>query len=141
MCCITELAGKKELEGYNHFLTEYSQQLKGIEEALDDTFGDAWEFTLDPIALQVRQTQLGREGGGGGGGGEGSIQAYCTWVMVQPCDAAVLSLQTSHYEHATLLEIIKTDHKVRERGREREGGREGEGGRGREGGREGWWRR
>ena len=47
-------------------------------------------------------------------------------VMVQPCYVAVLSLQTSHYEHATLLEIIKTDHKVREGGRE--------------GGREGWWK-
>ena len=88
MCCITELAGKKELEGYNHFLTEYSKQLKGIEEALDDTFGDAWDFTLDPIALQVRQTQLGREGGGEGGvhsgllhGGDGATLLCCCIII------------------------------------------------------------
>ncbi len=49
----TELAGKKELEGYQLFLAEYSGQLKATEEALDDTLGDAWDFTLDPIALQV----------------------------------------------------------------------------------------
>ena len=49
----SELAGKKEFEAYEEFLREYSHQLRGIEEALDDTLGDAWDFTLDPIALQV----------------------------------------------------------------------------------------
>lgn len=49
----TELAGKKELEGYHQFLHEYSSQLKATEGALDDLMGDAWDFTLDPIALQV----------------------------------------------------------------------------------------
>lgn len=48
-----ELAGQKELEEYAAFLMEYSLQLKNIEAALDDTLGDAWDFTLDPIALQV----------------------------------------------------------------------------------------
>ena len=51
------MAGKKEREDYEKFLREYADQLKGIEEALDDTLGEAWDFTLDPIALQV--------GGGG----------------------------------------------------------------------------
>lgn len=50
---LPELAGKKELEGYRAFLKEYSTQLKGIEEALDETLGDAWDFTFDPIALHV----------------------------------------------------------------------------------------
>ena len=50
---ITELAGKKELENYQKFLSEYSSQLKATESALDDTLGEAWDFTLDPIALQV----------------------------------------------------------------------------------------
>lgn len=49
----SELAGKKEYDAYEGFLREYSHQLRGIEEALDDTLGDAWDFTLDPIALQV----------------------------------------------------------------------------------------
>ena len=48
-----ELAGQKEFQNYQDFLTEYAEQLNGIEEALDDTLGDAWDFTLDPIALQV----------------------------------------------------------------------------------------
>ena len=47
------MAGKKEREDYEKFLREYADQLKGIEEALDDTLGEAWDFTLDPIALQV----------------------------------------------------------------------------------------
>lgn len=50
---LIELAGKKEREDYEKFLREYANQLKGIEEALDDTLGEAWDFTLDPIALQV----------------------------------------------------------------------------------------
>ena len=50
---LPELAGKKELEGYKEFIREYSTQLKGIEEALDETRGDAWDFTFDPIALHV----------------------------------------------------------------------------------------
>ena len=50
---LVELAGKKEREDYEKFLREYADQLKGIEEALDDTLGEAWDFTLDPIALQV----------------------------------------------------------------------------------------
>lgn len=49
----TDLAGQKELEKYEQFLKEYSEQLNGIEEALDDTLGDLWDFTLDPVGLQV----------------------------------------------------------------------------------------
>lgn len=48
-----DLAGQKELQKYEEFLKEYSEQLNGIEEALDDTLGDLWDFTLDPIGLQV----------------------------------------------------------------------------------------
>ena len=50
----TDLAGQKELEEYEKFLKEYSEQLNGIEEALDDTLGDLWDFSLDPIGLQVK---------------------------------------------------------------------------------------
>ena len=52
-----ELAGEKELKNYEDFLAEYAEQLNGIEEALDDTLGDAWDFTLDPVALQVKDIQ------------------------------------------------------------------------------------
>ena len=38
---------------YLRFLNDYASQLKAIEDALDDTVGDAWDFTLDPISLQV----------------------------------------------------------------------------------------
>uniref|UniRef100_A0A8B9JBR0 WASH complex subunit 4 n=1 Tax=Astyanax mexicanus TaxID=7994 RepID=A0A8B9JBR0_ASTMX len=42
-----------QLKNYTKFLEEYSSQLKAIEEALDDSIGDVWDFTLDPIALQL----------------------------------------------------------------------------------------
>ena len=48
-----ELAGRKEKENYEEFLQQYTEQLAGIQAALDDTFGEAWDFSLDPIALQV----------------------------------------------------------------------------------------
>lgn len=38
---------------YRKFISEYADQLRGIEDALDETLGDAWDFSLDPIALQV----------------------------------------------------------------------------------------
>lgn len=49
----TEIHTEVQLKNYGKFLEEYTSQLKGIEEALDDTIGDVWDFTLDPIALQV----------------------------------------------------------------------------------------
>ncbi|CAI8002431.1 WASH complex subunit 4 [Geodia barretti] len=66
-----QLAGKKERENYEEFIQQYTEQLAGIQAALDDTFGEAWDFSLDPIALQA-----------------------------------------GHFEHATLLELIRTDHKI-----------------------------
>uniref|UniRef100_A0A3P8WCL7 WASH complex subunit 4 n=1 Tax=Cynoglossus semilaevis TaxID=244447 RepID=A0A3P8WCL7_CYNSE len=42
-----------QLKNYSRFLEEYTTQLKGIEEALDDSIGDVWDFTLDPIALKL----------------------------------------------------------------------------------------
>uniref|UniRef100_A0A3Q3L940 WASH complex subunit 4 n=1 Tax=Labrus bergylta TaxID=56723 RepID=A0A3Q3L940_9LABR len=42
-----------QLKNYSRFLEEYTSQLKGIEEALDDSIGDVWDFTLDPIALKL----------------------------------------------------------------------------------------
>lgn len=47
------MAGKKEKENYEEFIQQYTEQLSGIRAALDDTFGEAWDFSLDPIALQV----------------------------------------------------------------------------------------
>ncbi|XP_051918259.1 WASH complex subunit 4 [Hippocampus zosterae] len=42
-----------QLKNYAKFLEEYTTQLRGIEEALDDSIGDVWDFTLDPIALKL----------------------------------------------------------------------------------------
>ena len=41
------------MKKYGQFLEEYASQLKAIEDALDDSVGDSWDFSLDPIALQV----------------------------------------------------------------------------------------
>lgn len=50
---MTEIHTEVQLKSYSRFLEEYTSQLKGIEEALDDSIGDVWDFTLDPIALKV----------------------------------------------------------------------------------------
>ncbi|XP_053742300.1 WASH complex subunit 4 [Synchiropus splendidus] len=42
-----------QLKNYSKFLEEYTSQLRGIQEALDDSIGDVWDFTLDPIALKL----------------------------------------------------------------------------------------
>ncbi|XP_039617760.1 WASH complex subunit 4 [Polypterus senegalus] len=42
-----------QLKNYGKFLEEYTSQLKGIEDALDDTIGDVWDFTLDPVSLKL----------------------------------------------------------------------------------------
>ena len=48
-----EKAGEKELENYETFLKEYGTQLKEIENTLGDTVGDTWDFSIDPITLNV----------------------------------------------------------------------------------------
>lgn len=53
-----EIHTEVQLKNYNKFLDEYTFQLKGIEEALDDSIGDVWDFTLDPIALKVKHQKL-----------------------------------------------------------------------------------
>uniref|UniRef100_A0A8C3LGH8 WASH complex subunit 4 n=1 Tax=Chrysolophus pictus TaxID=9089 RepID=A0A8C3LGH8_CHRPC len=42
-----------QLKNYGKFLEEYASQLKRIEDALDDSIGDVWDFSLDPIALKL----------------------------------------------------------------------------------------
>ncbi|KAM9807729.1 WASH complex subunit 4 [Neosynchiropus ocellatus] len=42
-----------QLKNYTKFLEDYTSQLRGIQEALDDSIGDVWDFTLDPIALKL----------------------------------------------------------------------------------------
>ena len=48
-----ELVGEIQLKKYGNFLDEYASSLKAIENALDEEAGDSWDFTLDPISLQV----------------------------------------------------------------------------------------
>lgn len=48
-----KIVGELQLKQYESFLEEYATQLKEIEDALDDSIGDSWDMTLDPIGLQV----------------------------------------------------------------------------------------
>lgn len=48
-----EMVGEIQLKKYGNFLDEYASSLKAIEDALDEEAGDSWDFTLDPISLQV----------------------------------------------------------------------------------------
>ncbi|XP_050413504.1 WASH complex subunit 4 [Patella vulgata] len=56
-----KIVGELQLKKYGSFLEDYASQLKDIEDALDDSIGDSWDMTLDPIALQLlpyEQTNL-----------------------------------------------------------------------------------
>ena len=35
------------------FLEDYAKGLLDVEDALDESRGDAWDYTLDPISLDV----------------------------------------------------------------------------------------
>lgn len=54
----TEIHTEVQLKNYRKFLEDYTSQLKGIEEALDESIGDVWDFTLDPIALKVKPPNI-----------------------------------------------------------------------------------
>ena len=49
----SEIVGEVQLKKYGKFLEDYAIQLREIEDALDDSIGDSWDMTLDPISLQV----------------------------------------------------------------------------------------
>jgi WASH complex subunit 7 len=53
-----EIAGEVQLRTYGRFLEEYGAQLKGIEEALEDSVCDSWDVSLGPISLQVMCTLI-----------------------------------------------------------------------------------
>ena len=50
---LTEIVGDVQLRKYGKFLEDYASQLQEIEEALEESVGDSWDMTLDPISLQV----------------------------------------------------------------------------------------
>ena len=57
----TKLVGEIQLKKYGKFLEEYDSHLKALEDALGESAGDSWDFTLDPIALEIlpyEQTKL-----------------------------------------------------------------------------------
>lgn len=96
-----------QLKNYNKFLEDYTSQLKAIEEALDDSIGDVWDFTLDPIALKVLY-----------------FFHYPADVLSLLRDSKVIivifliilfnfaTIQLLPYEQSSLLELIKTENKV-----------------------------
>ncbi|XP_031573328.1 WASH complex subunit 4-like [Actinia tenebrosa] len=48
-----KIVSETQLRKYGKFLEDYASQLNAIEKALDDTVGESWDLTLDPISLQV----------------------------------------------------------------------------------------
>nr|XP_006817005.1 PREDICTED: WASH complex subunit 7-like [Saccoglossus kowalevskii] len=56
-----KIVGEVQLKRYGKFLEDFATQLKDIEDVIDNSIGDAWDFTLDPIKLQFlpyEQTSL-----------------------------------------------------------------------------------
>ena len=50
---VSEIVGSVQLKKYREFLQEYATHLLDIEDALDDTLSDSWEFNSDAIVLDV----------------------------------------------------------------------------------------
>ncbi|CAL1541419.1 unnamed protein product [Lymnaea stagnalis] len=48
-----KIVGELQLKKYGNFLEEYATQLKEIEDVLDESIGDAWDMSLDPISMQI----------------------------------------------------------------------------------------
>ncbi|XP_014677471.1 PREDICTED: WASH complex subunit 7-like [Priapulus caudatus] len=55
-----QIVGEVQVRKYERFLEDYCSQLRGIEKALDEAIADAWDFSLDPISLQVEQGGVAR---------------------------------------------------------------------------------
>ncbi len=53
-----EIVGDVQLRKYGRFLEDYASQLQEIERALQESVGDSWDMTLDPIALQVAKSSV-----------------------------------------------------------------------------------
>ena len=113
---VAEKAGEKELENYEGFLSEYSTQLREIEDTLGDVVGESWDFALDPVTLNVS--------------GMGSAvalsftyvcvsissRAMCSTDLLQqlpPLSPSLLTAQCIPHEHASWFDLIRTDHTVR----------------------------
>eukprot|EP00794_Sanderia_malayensis_P006146 gene6146-6852_t len=52
MCSLADIVAQVHRK-YFSFITDYASQLQAIEDALDDSIGDVWDTTLDPISLQA----------------------------------------------------------------------------------------
>ena len=53
MLFLSEIVGEVQLRKNGKFFEDYAAQLQEIEEALEESVGDSWHFTLDPVSLQV----------------------------------------------------------------------------------------
>lgn len=103
-----EIHTEVQLKNYSKFLEDYTSQLRGIEEALDDSIGDVWDFTLDPIALKVKHQWVVHK----------SLKLSQLHLLHTVLSCVIFSLTFSSffqllpYEQSSLLELIKTDNKV-----------------------------
>ena len=50
---LAEIVAEVQLRKYRIFLEDYAKGLLDVEDALDESRGDAWDYTLDPISLDV----------------------------------------------------------------------------------------
>ncbi|GFT12835.1 WASH complex subunit 4 [Nephila pilipes] len=50
---VIKIVEEIQLRKYGKFLEGYSNQLKAIEHALDDTLNDVWRFDLDPVSFML----------------------------------------------------------------------------------------
>lgn len=54
--CILDIVREAQLRSYGQFMEDFAGQLQEIENALDDhKIGEAWDYTFDPISLQVKK--------------------------------------------------------------------------------------
>ena len=101
LICNAEQAISQEENRAQMFLSEHARQLVDIEDALDDSLGEAWDFFLDPINIQVISI---------------TTQTSPCLLLIARYTTDTLTAQTPPYDGTTLMELVRSDHKVVDKG-------------------------
>ena len=55
---LLEIVSEVQVRKFGKFLEEYASQLKDVEDALEESNGDSWDLMLDPVAIEVYDSEV-----------------------------------------------------------------------------------
>jgi len=55
---LSEIVSEVQVRKFGKFLEEYASQLKDVEDALEESNGDSWDLMLDPVAIEVYDSEV-----------------------------------------------------------------------------------